>query len=142
MLKKILFIVALVFVLALCIGIYMFNKGPVNVADAGAEKISTTALYHAFDTDSAGAAKKYAGRVLEVTGILESISLNQKQQKILLLKSGSDGASVNCTMEEKQTNAEAGQNIIVKGICSGIGQGDADLGIKGDVYLSRCITLK
>ncbi len=142
MLKKILFIVGLLLVLALCIGIYMFNKGPVNVAGASAEKINATALYRAFDTDSAGAAKKYAGKVLEVTGVIQNISLNQKQQKILLLKTESDGASVNCTMEEKQTNAEQGQTFTVKGICSGIGQGDADLGIKGDVYLSRCITAK
>lgn len=142
MLKKILFIIALLFVLALCIGIYMFNKGPVNVADASAEKTDAVTLYRAFDTDSLSAAKKYAGKVLEVKGILASIAVNQKQQKILLLETGADGASVNCTMEEKQTTAEQGETITVKGICSGIGQGDPDLGIKGDVYLTRCITLK
>jgi len=60
----------------------------------------------------------------------------------ILLKTGTEDASVNCTMEEDAKNITANSQVSIKGICSGIGQGDEELGIRADVYLTRCILIK
>jgi len=139
-LKKILVFAAVLVAAGICIGFYLYNKGPVNVAAADAVNISAPDLYRIYSTDTAGA-KKYSGKILEVTGEVNSFSFNQKKQKIILLKTATAGAFINCTMEVDM-DVPANSSVIIKGICSGIGQGDEDLGIKGDVYLTRCIPVK
>ena len=61
---------------------------------------------------------------------------------VTLIKTDTDGAFINCTLEQESNALLAGQSINIKGICNGIGQGDADIGIKGDVYLVRCYLAK
>lgn len=124
------------------IGYYLYNKGPVDVQDSNAIKVSAVELYDAYIKDSSSAQKKYTDKILEVTGEVHDVSLNQQQKKIVLLDNGSDGAYINCTMEEDVSNIRATNKVTIKGICSGIGEGDADLGIKGDVYLTRCYFVK
>jgi uncharacterized protein (DUF1330 family) len=141
--KKIILTIVLFLVLLTCgIGYYLYNKGPVDVQDSDSIKINAAELYDAYIKDLAAAQKKYTGRILEITGEVHDVSVNQQQKKILLLKSHSDGAYVNCTMEENTENIHANDKVNVKGICSGIGEGDVDLGIKGDVYLTRCYLVK
>ncbi len=119
-------------------GYFMWNKPHQDVADAAGKKVTAIELYHSFTTDSVAAKKNYIQQVLEVSGIVSSISKNQQQQVVVLIKTATEGASVNCTMEGPASNIKEGSTISVKGICDGIGQGDADLGIMGDVYLVRC----
>ncbi|MEO8771304.1 MAG: hypothetical protein ABI402_14510 [Ferruginibacter sp.] len=141
--KKIITTTLLVLVLmASGIGYYLYNKGPVDVQDSSSVKTNAAGLYVLFIKDLAAAQKNYTGRILEVSGEVHDISINQQQKKILLLKTNSDGAYVNCTMEENIENVHANDKVNVKGICSGIGEGDVDLGIKGDVYLTRCYLVK
>ena len=121
---------------------YLFNKGPLDVKSSSSIKINATELYEQFNKDPAGALKKYSGRVVEVTGVVTAISINQKKEKIILLKTNTGEASVNCTLEEDPGEIKINDVTNIKGICSGMGQGDADLGIKGDVYLTRCFLLK
>ncbi len=131
--------------LALCgagIGFYFFNKGPVDVKHSRGIEVTAEDLYKQYDTDSSGANKKYSGKILQVSGEITDISTNADNIKIITLKTGSSSASINCTMEELTETPKASEKINVKGICSGIGQGDADLGLKGDVYLSRCFLVK
>jgi hypothetical protein len=139
-LKKILVFAAVLLAAGICIGFYLYNKGPVNVTAADAVNISAPDLYRTFSTDTT-AAKKYSGKILEVSGDVNSFSFNRAKQKIILLKTATTGAFINCTMETDM-DAPANSSVIIKGICSGIGQGDEDLGIKGDVYLTRCIPVK
>ena len=120
------------------IGYNLWNKPAVNVADAGGIKTGAAALYKTFSTDSLIAANKYSQQIVEVSGIVYSTSLNQQDQTVILLDSGMDGGNINCTMEGKTEHIKKGDSIILKGICNGLGQGDVDLGILGDVYLVRC----
>ena len=124
------------------IGYYLYNKGPVDVQDSNSVKINASTLYDVYIKNTATAQTKYTGKILEVSGEIHDISVNQRQKKILLLKANPDGAYVNCTMEEDAQNIYIGDNVNVKGICSGIGEEDVDLGIKGDVYLTRCYLVK
>lgn len=126
------------FLAASSVGYYFYNKGPIDVKNASAITIEATTLYNAFESDSLSAQKKYSGKVLEVTGELKEISSNQKNERVLLLSSGVEGAYINCTLEQESlTEIIPGKNITVKAICNGIGQAEPELGIKADLYLNR-----
>jgi hypothetical protein len=120
------------------IGYFFYNKGPLDVKNSSAIKINAGELYEAFDKDSITAGKKYTDKILAVNGEVNEVSVNQQQKKVVLLKTMSELGFINCTMEEAVENIKIGDKINIKGICSGIGSGDADMGIKGDVYLTRC----
>lgn len=121
------------------VAVYLYNKGPLDVKSSRAVAVDAKELYAVFTGDSAKANKKYTSRVLLVNGEVSDVSVNSKQQKIILIKTGVDGAYVNCTLEDINEVATPSGRVSVKGICSGIGEGDADLGIPGDVYLTRCL---
>jgi hypothetical protein len=140
--KKVLFISVLsLLVLSISAGIYLYNKGPVNIKTLKGIQVNADELYGLFSTDSVLAGKKYISRVLLVSGQVSDVSVNASQQKVILIKTGTDGAYINCTLEGTGTVNDIAVNkpIRIKGICSGFGLGDADLGIPGDVYLTRCI---
>jgi tRNA_anti-like len=128
-----------ILLLSLSAGIYLYNKGPVNVQRSRGVPVSSNELYSSFSGDSVKANKNYTSRVLLVTGDVSRVSVNSKQQQIVLIKTAVDGAYVNCTLDEPAEDIPTSGRISIKGICNGIGQGDADLGIPGDVYLTRCI---
>lgn len=134
--------IAIIAIAGAAFGYYLYNKGPMDVAHASSEKIGAAALYAAFLSDSSAAFKNYSGKVLTVSGTVAQVSNNQEGQQLILLNTSTEGAHVNCTMETPVPNAQAGEQLNIKGICSGIGQGDADLGIPGDVYITRSIQEK
>lgn len=119
-------------------GYLLWNKPHRNVKDAEAIETNAIDLYNIFISDSAKANVTYLNKVVKVSGTISGLSVNQKHEKIILLKTAVSGASVNCTMEENINNYKAGDNIILKGICSGYIPGDADMGLAGDVFLIRC----
>lgn len=124
------------------IGYYLWNKPHLDVATATAVNTEATVLYNAFSTDSVAAKKNYTQQVLEVTGTISSISKNQQGQTLVLLKTATEAAYINCTMEGEVAKEKEGDAVAIKGICNGMGQGDVDLGIMGDVYLVRCYIIQ
>jgi tRNA_anti-like len=123
-------------------GYYLFNKGPLNVKNAHAIKTSAVTLYHEYAADSIAAQKKYASGILQVSGMVSKIAGNEQGEMIVLLKTNTDGAFINCTLHEKAPGIKQNDSVEVKGICTGMGQGEPDLGIKGDLYLTRGIVIK
>ncbi len=140
--KKITAVVFILLAIAASISFYLYNKGPVNVENANAIKVNANELYNDFISDSTSAQKKYSGKIVSVNATVSSSTTNQQGETLVLLNTGVTAAFINCTMEEKNIKVNAGEPVVIKGICSGIGQGDADLGIAGDVYLSRCYLIK
>ena len=140
--KKYLFLVLAILVVIAAVGYYMYNKPPVNVKDADATKIVAGDLYQAFIKDSATAKKEYTNKILEVSGIVKQKTQNQQKQPLILLDAKVEGAAINCTLEGPVGEVSPGQPLSLKGICNGMGEGDADLGIAGDVYLVRCYVVK
>lgn len=126
--------------IAVAVAYYLYNKGPVDVKNSSGTKVGATELYDAFIKDSVTAQKKYSNKILETAGIVTHISQNQQNQAIVMLKTNEDGAFINCTMEGPATTIKENEATVIKGICSGINQGE--LGLPGDVYLTRCYLLK
>ena len=136
--KKIVITFCLLILIGVAAAFYLWNKPHQNVANAAAVKTNAVSLYKVFKTDSIAANKKFTQQVIEVSGTVNRVSKNQQNQTVVLISTNTDGAYINCTLEQDSKNIQPGQLINIKGICNGIGQGDADLGIKGDVYLVRC----
>lgn len=136
--KKRLFLFLLLFLLATVgIGYYFYNKGPEDLHRSDATPITAIELYRTYKEDSL-AAKKFTGKVLLVTGSIDKIDTNQQNETVLSLKTNEPGAFINCSIEKSKPGLSLNNQVRVKGFCSGMGQGDADLGIKADVYLTRC----
>ena len=131
------FFIALVLI-AVGAGYIMWNKPHENVKDASAVKISAVDLYKIFTSGSAKARSMYLNTIVAVSGEVVQVSNNQQKQQVILLKTQTAGASINCTMEENANNIKVGDTIVLKGICSGYISGDPDMGLAGDVFLTRC----
>jgi hypothetical protein len=123
---------------------FQWNKSEVNVMKADATKIASVDLYSSYTKDSVGSKAKYFDKILQVSGAINSISKNQLNQTVIQIKTSIDGAFVNCTFDKanENPNVKTGDTVELKGICKGIGEGDKDLGIMGDVYLVRCYLIQ
>lgn len=141
--KKTIFLSILgIMVIAIAAGLFYYFKPPPSAQFATGKKVTATDLYQSFITDSTKAKAAFADKVLEVSGNVTGVSQNQQKQVVIMLKTGTPGAAVNCTLEGPGENIKQNDNIIIKGFCWGLGAGDADLGILGDVYLGRCYIVK
>lgn len=136
--KNILFFFIVSVSVALIAGYTLWNKPHLNVKDAHAIETNAIDLYNIFMSDSSKANITYLNKVIKVSGTIWDISVNQKHQQIILLKTSVTGASVNCTMEENIHNYKAGDHVILKGICAGYIAGEPEMGLPGDVFLIRC----
>ncbi len=116
----------------------LWNKPHRDVAEANAINIQAPELYRIFTTDSVAARKQFLEKVLLVEGQLQRVGENQQKQVVATLVTGTEGAYINCTFEGKASGLQTGKSVTIKGICGGLGQGDPDLGIPGDLYLTRC----
>ena len=110
--------------------------------NAKGKKTEAAVLYKIFLKDSVQGKKDYANKILEVSGMVMKVSKNQQNQVIVMLQTSEAGAYVNCTMEEDVTGLAENKQATLKGICTGMGMSDPDLGIMGDVYLVRCYLVK
>ena len=97
-------------------------------------------------TNSEAANKKYLdeegnSKVLEITGIVASISEDFNNQKVILLKNETDKAGVSATFT-KETNANAnnvkvGDKITIKGVIRSGATYDADLEMYENVIIDK-----
>ncbi len=145
--KIILLSIAVMVFSAALISYTLYNKKHFSVEGSiPAAIITAAALHQTFSTDSAIAKGKFIGdetnkKVIQVAGAVTAVQKDQQGNIVILLKTGTDGAFINCTMEGKIENINAGNSITLKGICSGYNF-DADMGIPGDVILVRCFLTK
>lgn len=122
------------------IGFIIWNKPHRSVRDATAVETNAVALYHALSHDSATMKTFFLNKVVAVSGKIKQVQQNREGARVILLETSIPGASVNCTMEENTGSFKAGNTIQIKGICIGYINGDPDIGLPGDVFLTRCYT--
>ncbi len=145
--KNIIIITLLLLVCAAAVVYYLYNKKHFSVENSeAATAVTATALHQTFTSDSVLAKNKFVGdevnhKVIEVNGEVAEIKKDQQGITIILLKTATDDAFINCTMEGKAGNINTGNKIAIKGICTGYNF-DADMGIPGDVIVTRCFIVK
>jgi hypothetical protein len=132
------FVIAVFIVLAIAIfGYLLYNKPHRDVQKAKVEfTISAPALLKEFETNPSGGTGKYVGKILLVTGKVESVKINPSSSSIQL---SSDGGffGVNCSFNSNGSTdlleIKIGSEIQVKGECEGY---------IDDVILNNCVLIK
>ncbi len=117
-------------------GLYLWNKPHLNVERATPAFVLTAEkLMLDFQDDENNAHTQYAGRVLQVSGVIAEIKPHEDHRMEIILETGDLMSRVSCTMQEKrddllERNLSKGDEITLKGLCSGILM---------DIVLERCV---
>ncbi len=142
--KKILKWVAIVFVGLIIIG-FIFGDDDTSVAatsetvtaDVAESAIPVTAaeLYNAYDSNEVAADKQFKGKLLEITGTIESINSGISDQAVLELGTGEMFMTVSAEGDDNFTDIAAtlGKGQQVHLICRGAGE------IIGMPMLDKCV---
>jgi hypothetical protein len=121
------------------LGLYFYNKGPENISNRNMLPVTAAQLYQAYVEDPAAAQDKFSGKALLVSGLIIKMDKNQQNETLIFLETNEENGYINCSMQNPAAGLKINEAVKIKGLCSGIGQGDTDLGIKADVYLTNCI---
>jgi hypothetical protein len=121
MIKKIVIALLLLILIGVGTGIYMWNKPHVKVEDKKGIAITAEALAKEYGADEKAADAKYLNKAIEVTGTVSEIDKNQDGGIMAVLQTSDPAAGVQCAMRDKGVSLTKGQNITIKGFCSGSG---------------------
>jgi hypothetical protein len=134
MMKKWLILLIMAVLLAGAAGFYMYNKPHRDIAAESADfVIDASALLKEFETDENAANQKYLDKIIAVKGKVSAIETTSEGMVNIALETGNEMAAVSCSMlpseNKKAAEIKAGDNITVKGLCTGILM---------DVVLTKC----
>jgi tRNA 2-selenouridine synthase SelU len=92
-------------------------------------------LQRAFEDNEAVSIAKYANKIIEVTGTIESVKAGEGNITNVALKTGSELSSVICTLSSQSDPAAlvSGREVTIRGECSGF---------LLDVLLNNCVVIK
>ncbi|NOT38581.1 MAG: hypothetical protein HOP11_14510 [Saprospiraceae bacterium] len=121
--KIVLLLIAGIIVALAALGYYFYNKPTASVIGMKSDFIKTASeLYSEFEANEQEATQKYQNKVIEVTGVIDSIAQNENGGKMVILNTGGGMGSINLDLDtsvvHKQT-LEKGKEVTMKGICSG-----------------------
>ena len=140
--KKIIINIFLLTIMAIStmvlIGFIIWNQPHRNIKDADSIETNAVAIYQALSQDSANMKMIFVNKIVTVSGEVKKVQTNQEGEQVILLETNIPGASVNCTMEENADAVKPGDTIEIKGMCIGYINGDPEIGLPGDVFLTRC----
>jgi uncharacterized protein YxeA len=136
--KKILFILLILGLITAGVGAYLWNK-PHRTADDEKPFASLTAnqLLTEFTTDEPTTWAKYKDKVIQISGEVESISVDASGNTQVVMKTETEMSTVSVTLMEGATapDVNAGTMIDVKGICNGFDD------IFGEVQLNQGVVV-
>jgi hypothetical protein len=120
--KKYFFGIGIVMLVLAILGIYSVFKPHQNVeGERPAANFSARDLYNEFQQNETAADKKWVGKVLEVKGVVSSVSESGNYESVNLAVS-SDGG-INCSFLKKDLDSNIkfnkGDSIVIKGKCTG-----------------------
>jgi len=133
MFKKIAIAVLLLALIGVGTGIYMWNKPHKKAEDTKGIGISAAALVKAYMKSETDANTQYLNKAIEVSGTISEIEINQDGGVMVIIATDDPTAGVQCAMRDK-TNVTKGQQVRIKGFCSGSG-------ITG-VSLTDCVVME
>jgi hypothetical protein len=118
-LKKILIAVMVVAVIGVCTGIFMWYKPHKKVENATGIIITAAQLSREYTANEKDADVKYLNKAIEVSGPVSEIDTNQDGGLMVILQTASADGGVQCALRDKNVKVAKGENITVKGFCSG-----------------------
>ncbi|MES2649688.1 MAG: hypothetical protein V4717_22610 [Bacteroidota bacterium] len=116
-------IILTVLLAGLIIGALVFyktwNKPHRDVKDETAISVTAQSILEAYTTDEQKANSVYLDKAIEVKGEVGEITKTQQGKTVISLKTKDPMAGIRCTMKEDATSVTTGQNVVIKGICTG-----------------------
>lgn len=124
--------IALLVLAAVAGSVYYFviNKPHKDVNDETAISMAAPQLFAEFTANEQEANKKYLNKAILVSGMISTVEENQDKQKYIILQTDDALNGIMCTMRTNDFSAKAGDQVSVKGFCSGF---------VGDVKLTDCV---
>ncbi len=113
------------------IWLFIWNPAPPSIEETKAISIDAVTLFNAFSQNEKKANADYLDKVLQVRGEVTNITTNADGITVILLKTDDMMFGINCTMEEKNSSIKTGDQVTLKGLCTGY---------LTDVVLIRCHT--
>jgi hypothetical protein len=135
--KKILLITAGLAAIGIIAGVLLFNKPHKNIRNTPPDySLTSQQLFTAFASDEAAANKKYLDKIIQLKGKVTASSIDEEGLSSITLEGGDMMFGVICKLdalaEHKRKDFAKGEEISVKGICSGMLM---------DVVLVRCVEI-
>lgn len=133
-------LIALTIVVTLVAGYFIclsITKGPAKMEKLKAEhSVTAVDFYSEYEADETVANTKYQNKIVEVRGVVESITLDDESMPSISLRTEGFGV-VKCTLESNEENAldkvNLNSTITVRGEC---------IGMLLDVLIERSIIIK
>jgi hypothetical protein len=117
-------------------GLYMFFKKHKDLAKEKPDFTLTSGILAAeFDADETAASKKYIDKIVEVTGLVESIEMGTDSTINVTLKESGASAGVICAFQGRgieDVKVKKGDHATMRGDCSGF---------LFDVLLNNCVLI-
>lgn len=130
--RNLLILIALGLVIGLATLLYTFRKSAVTVESKKADvQIDAAGLLDAFEEDESEANEIYLGKIVSVTGKVESVSEDSVGISVYLKEDG-DISGIICSFDKSANDVatiDKGNIVEIKGICTGYLM---------DVILNRC----
>ena len=121
MLKIIAIVVGLVAILGGGAVYYQLHKPAPSAANGKAILFRADDLAKEYNKDEKAADAKYLNKVIEVTGMVSEVDNNQDGGIMAILQTTDPSVGIQCTMREKKVVITKGQEITIRGFCSGNG---------------------
>lgn len=135
-------------IIGLSIAYYLFNMPQRDVQDSKTDfSLSASSIVNEYLLNADSANAKYLqeegdSKILSVKGKIFSISVDQKNQKVILLKDSLEKAGVSCTfMQTTNSHAEnlkIGETVTIKGVIRSGAGFDKDLDFYENVIMEKC----
>jgi hypothetical protein len=119
--KKTLVVVLALVLVGIAVGIYKWNEKAPKVENAHAVSVTAAALAAEYAADEKNADTKYLNKAIEVSGTVSEVDNNQDGGSMIVLQTSDPTAGVQCSMRDKGATAAKGQQVTIKGFCSGNG---------------------
>jgi tRNA_anti-like len=117
--KKFLIGVPLIICVALGIVYYEYNKPAEDVINLKAQPVTAVDLFKDYTSDESKANISYLNKALQVSGKVLEVKHTQNKQLQIILDSGDPVFGIACTMDNAQKNIKPGEQVTIKGICTG-----------------------
>jgi len=123
--------------IGLTTAVFFYNKPFQNIGKAKAAYVlSSSELFSQFEKNTSESLKKYQGKVLEISGSVQTVEIQEKYATVILANEG-DFYGINCSFNAKHleglNSLVIGQLATIKGECKGY---------IDDVIINNCVLVK
>jgi len=119
MVKKIIIVIVIIGLIGGGYAAWEWFKPSKDASGKSDVTLAATNLVKEYGTDEKVADKKYLDKNIEVSGTVGECTKNQDGGMVVTLDCGDPMSGVQCTMHDKDVAVTKGQNVTIKGLCSG-----------------------